>query len=441
MPFWPKGLSGFGHAGKSCDYLREILQNHPHILQKLPPVIFFAGTNGKGSTLSFVQSILQESSYKIHTYTSPHLVHFNERIILQGKMIDDNFASQALEEARHIFANRPCTFFEGMTVAAFLAFSRIPADFLLIEVGMGGRFDATNIVSNIILSVITSISFDHMEFLGDTIEQIAWEKAGIIAHNQPCIVAKQKFSKSLQVIRNEAKLKNATLQIADIDWQIAKKDAQTMIFQNQNEKYELSLPNLPGDHQIDNAGTAIAAILELKKTKNLSISWQHIQSGLKKTYWPARLEKIEGGFLNRMLKNNFELFVDGAHNPGAAEILAQWIKNQNEKDFFVIVGMTKAKIKSDKLDTKIIDFTKPFLQCQNIKTLTGTCVASEYNAYTSGEIYNDLQKLYFTHISQFSNLEEALLHITKKYSQGTILICGSLYLYSDVIKIKQGQVS
>ena len=211
IPFWPDAKIHNIELGLSrVLQLLERLGN-PHL--KLPPAIHIAGTNGKGSTLAFLRAIFEESGLKIHTYTSPHLVNFNERILLAGKEISDDFLNEILTEckkAAEIFPQIQVTFFEGTTVATFLAFSRVPADLLLLETGMGGRLDATNVLPEVLCSVITPISFDHEEFLGNTLAKIAYEKAGIIKKNCPVVIGKQ-VEEALQVIEDQAFKKRAIL--------------------------------------------------------------------------------------------------------------------------------------------------------------------------------------------------------------------------------------
>lgn len=430
LPFWPKNCASYTHVENSAEFLKKILQNHPEILANLPPAIYFSGTNGKGSTLSFTKSILEDAGFSVHAYTSPHLIHYNERIVLNGKMITDAFAQEVLEEARLIMNGKSCTFFEGMTLAAFIAFSHVKADFLLLEVGMGGLKDATNVLTDALLSVITSISFDHTEFLGNTVEEIALEKAGIIFENRACVVAKQQFQEVHPIIQGVADEKNSSTFFCDFDWYIDQNERK-MIFQDENEHQILDLPSLAGYHQVENAGTAIKTILELKNRYNYEISWKNIENGLKNTYWPARLEAIKGGFFNKILQNKFKLFVDGAHNAGAAAVLADWIDKQSQ-DVFLIFGTTRGK------DVK--PFFEQFLPCANLKMVGMTCVMSEYNAYTKDEIEEMICDLSLQNKQKFNNVYEAIEYIIENENRGIILVCGSLYLYSDVNKIKNGYV-
>ncbi|OFW80352.1 MAG: hypothetical protein A2887_04530 [Alphaproteobacteria bacterium RIFCSPLOWO2_01_FULL_40_26] len=298
IPFWPDAKIHNIELGLSrVLQLLERLGN-PHL--KLPPAIHIAGTNGKGSTLAFLRAIFEESGLKIHTYTSPHLVNFNERILLAGKEISDDFLNEILTEckkAAEIFPQIQVTFFEGTTVATFLAFSRVPADLLLLETGMGGRLDATNVLPEVLCSVITPISFDHEEFLGNTLAKIAYEKAGIIKKNCPVVIGKQ-VEEALQVIEDQAFKKRAILTKPNLP---------------------LTTYHLPliGNFQKENAALAIAVV---KAQKKFSVSEEQIKNGLKKAKWPARLQKIP--------HDDFDLYLDGSHNLQGAETVAEFLKKQ-----------------------------------------------------------------------------------------------------------------
>jgi dihydrofolate synthase/folylpolyglutamate synthase len=310
FPFWPNP-SGYRDIDLGLSRVYDLLSRvgNPHL--KLPPTIHIAGTNGKGSTLAFLRAIFSESGLKIHSYTSPHLVNFNERIILADEEISDDFLNKILSECKEAaekFPKIPVTFFEGITVAAFLAFSRVRADLLLLEVGMGGRLDATNVLPEVLCSIITPISFDHEEFLGKTLAKIAFEKAGIIKKNCPVFVGKQKKS-ALRVIEERASQMGCEI-----------------------GNYELGIGNyelvLTGSHQRENAALAVAVALTQKK---FSITEKQIGDGLKKAFWPARLQKISSGKFFKILPKSCELYLDGSHNLQGAATVKEFLK---EKMFF-----------------------------------------------------------------------------------------------------------
>ncbi|HHW34778.1 MAG TPA: bifunctional folylpolyglutamate synthase/dihydrofolate synthase, partial [Paracoccus solventivorans] len=228
---------------------------------RLPPVIHVAGTNGKGSTQAFIRAGLEAAGLRVHAYTSPHLAWFNERIRLAGALISDDLLAATLAEVESVNAGRPITFFEVTTAAAFLAFSRVPADFTLLEVGLGGRLDATNVVAQPRLTVITPISVDHTQYLGETLPEIAGEKAGILKRLVPCVVARQDDA-ALAVIESRAARLGCPLSVAGQHWTIAR-EGDALVFQDERGLLDLPLPGLPGPFQIDNAGTAVAALREL----------------------------------------------------------------------------------------------------------------------------------------------------------------------------------
>lgn len=275
--------------------LLEALGN-PHL--HLPPTIHVAGTNGKGSTIAFLRAILEQSGYRVHVYSSPHLRVFNERIVLAGEMIGDALLESLLDEAMRLNADAPATFFEITTAIAFAAFARTQADILLLETGLGGRLDCTNVIPAPLLSIITNIGYDHMEFLGDTIQKIASEKAGIIKPGTPCILAIQDYAEAQSEIRNAADSNGATL---------------TECTAPLDQDYVLSLE---GAHQRANACTALHAAHLLKAQKFTRISDETIRGGLKSAHWPARLQALNpNGF---SLPPHWVIRLDGGHNESAA---------------------------------------------------------------------------------------------------------------------------
>lgn len=305
MPHWPKPL-GSRPKDFSLDRIKSFLNKLGNPEKKMPPIIHIAGTNGKGSTLAFIRHIMQAAGYKVHAYTSPHLVNFNERIVIAGSYIDDNELYSLLEECRAVIAEQPITLFEAATIAAFLAFSRHKADITLVEVGMGGRLDATNVIDSPILTIITSIALDHMEYLGPTIEIIAGEKAGIMKPNVPCVIAPQEKS-IMNTLEYHAINKKSPLYRGGFEWNCKKKNNK-MVFQSAIQSIEFPLPSLKGDHQIINAGNAIAACSILSGKYGFDIGEEDITSGLQCTYWPARLERIKEGNLISLLPKDWQLF-------------------------------------------------------------------------------------------------------------------------------------
>ena len=300
--------------------LLERLGN-PH--QKLPPVIHVAGTNGKGSTIAFMRAILESAGYCVHVYTSPHLIRYNERFVVAGNIIDDRTLESLLDEISAAAARLDLAFLEITPALGFLAFSRFDADILLLETGLGGRLDHTNIVENPLLTVITTISCDHTAMLGDTIEKIAFEKAGIMKPNVPCLIGHQIFSEALPVFVQHAQYLNINL-IDEEHWPRISK---------------MPTPNLYGRHQEWNAGLAVAA---LKTQKHFVLSDDHFIRGIQSAYWPGRLQKIE----TIPLPAGWEFWLDGAHNDSGAIVLSDHIHHWQETDskpLHVITAMAAHK--------------------------------------------------------------------------------------------------
>ncbi|MEQ9518435.1 MAG: folylpolyglutamate synthase/dihydrofolate synthase family protein [Parvibaculum sp.] len=322
-----------------CELLLAKL-DHPE--KKLPPVIHVAGTNGKGSVCAFLQAMMEAAGLTVHRYSSPHLVRFHERIVLQGKPIEEEALAQLLEECETVNGGENITYFEITTVAALLAFSRIQADVVILEVGLGGRFDATNVIERPAVSVITQIGFDHQAFLGDTIHEIAGEKAGIIKRDVPAIIAPQVHDEALARFEKEAAIQHASLVIGGQDW-TAFEEHGRLVYQDTDGLLDLPLPSLIGAHQIENAGVAIAA---LRHWGGAEISDDAIAHGLAQTVWPARMQKLKSGSLVDIAGDDVELWLDGCHNPAggraAAAVLAD-LDERNTRPLYLITAMLNTK--------------------------------------------------------------------------------------------------
>ena len=364
LPHWPIP-SSFGKRQINYEtvFLRmgEVLQKLDNPQQKLPPVIHVTGTNGKGSVIAFLAAILKARGLITHIYTSPHLHDCNERIVLAGEKISDNFLFEVMEEARIAADTTSLTFFEGFTIGAFLAFSKVPADVLLIESGMGARIDATNIIEKKLATIITPISFDHTEYLGESIAQIAVEKAHIIRPQTPVIIGPQP-KQAQEIIEIIAQDQNATMIRYDQEFSIIL-DEDTGNFDLRYFEHELcNLPSpaLVGQHQYINGSIAIATALTLP----FSINQQQIEQGLTNVFWPSRLEKISNSFSKNP---DSEIFIDGAHNQSGAFALARFITEEKSKDSaknlvkrnFIICGFTKNKCKKEFLQNfvGVVDYT------------------------------------------------------------------------------------
>ncbi len=421
MPHWPKSISR-SLDKNSIDLIKGFLQKLGNPEKNIPPIVHISGTNGKGSTLAFIRYIMQAAGYRIHTYTSPHLIHFNERIVVAGEYISDNELYNLLEECRIAINDQPITLFEATTITAFLAFARNRADIALIEVGMGGRLDATNIIVNPILTIITSIALDHAEYLGPTVEIIASEKAGIMKNSVPCVIAPQKES-VMDVLGRHAALKKSPLYRSGLEWHCYQKNKK-MIFQSFIQSTEFPLPSLKGNHQIINAGNAIAACSILSGKYGFDICEEDIARGLQHAYWPARLEHIKSGRLVALLPNNWKLFLDGAHNEDGAKVLAEWIACNFPEGIYVIFGLTR-----NKNIEKFLQHFKPYT-----RLLCAVCVQSEPNAINTALIKKTAATIGVNAVECESIRDAILNYILRTIDQNvkTILICGSLFLARDL---------
>lgn len=303
-------------------------------------MVHVAGTNGKGSTVATVRAIVEAAGLRVHVYTSPHLVRFNERIRVASQLIADEALVPILEEVETVNAGAPITFFEVTTAAAFLAFARNPADLVVLEVGLGGRLDATNLVKRPAVSCITPISFDHMQYLGDTLAKIAAEKAGIMKRGVPVVIGSQP-AEVLNVLHAHVKSSGAVPFEIGRDWRVtARRDG----FRYEGKAaLDLPLPRLPGRHQIDNAGMALAAAEHLRMA-GIKIPDQALKHGVANIDWPARLQRLARGPLLKLMRADSELYLDGGHNEGGAAVLADWAQAQTDgKPLDVVCGMMSTK--------------------------------------------------------------------------------------------------
>ncbi|MEA2989982.1 MAG: dihydrofolate synthase / folylpolyglutamate synthase, partial [Alphaproteobacteria bacterium] len=288
----------------SLDRMERILAALDHPERRLPPVIHVAGTNGKGSTIAFMRAILEAAGRRVHVYTSPHLVRFNERIRLGGVLVTDDELAAALIECERANGSAPITVFEIETAAAFLLFTRHPADVLLLEVGLGGRLDATNVVERPLASVITPVSFDHAEFLGDTVAKIAAEKAGILKRDVPALVASQP-REALAVIERQGARVGAPVKVAGEDW-TATEERGRLVYQDDDGLLDLPAPKLYGRHQFENAGLAVAT---LRTATGLKLPPSAFEAGVAKVDWPARMQRLAQGRLAALLPQGGELWL------------------------------------------------------------------------------------------------------------------------------------
>ena len=405
----------------SLERMQRILQRLGHPEQKLPPVIHIAGTNGKGSTQAFLRAMLEAAGLRVHAYTSPHLVKFHERIRVAGELVSEPALSALLEECEVANGGEPITFFEITTAAAFLAFARTPADYLLLEVGLGGRLDATNVIAKPIACCITSIGLDHQQFLGDTIDLIAREKAGIIKRGVPCTVGPMPAD-ARSAIEDVAGRVHAPLSIAGQDWDCFEQNGR-LVFQDGDGLLDLPLPKLQGPHQISNAGIAIATLRSMKDPR---VTDDHIAEGLKTVTWPARMQRLKGGALSRHLPEVSELWLDGGHNADAGVVLANTLKTMPPKPLIIIWGMLNTK--------DATQFFRPLADlADHVVTLS---IPNEANAIPAEHLAETVRSL-GTQASIASDVTNAVRQASSLKPAARILICGSLYLAGHVLAAEQ----
>lgn len=411
----------------SLDRVQRLLAALGHPERKLPSVIHIAGTNGKGSTTAFLRAILEAAGLRVHVYTSPHLVNFNERFRLgqhgEGRLVSDAELSAALEECERANGGEPITVFEMTTAAGFLLFARNPADVLLLEVGLGGRLDATNVIDTPLASIITPVSIDHTEFLGDTLEKIAAEKAGIIKAGAPVIVAAQ-HRDALAVIERQAARLKAPIRIAGENW-TATEERGRLVYQDDNGLLDLPPPKLYGRHQFENAGLAIAALRAIPQFK---IPPAAFEAGMTKADWPARLHRLSAGHLVDLTPPGSELWLDGGHNPDGGRAIAAALADIEERvsrPLVLIVGMLATK-----------DFAG-FLN--NFAGLARRMIAVPVPGAEKGlpaETVAEAARALDIPAASRGNLDEALDAVRKLDLDPPprILITGSLYLAGEVLR-------
>jgi dihydrofolate synthase / folylpolyglutamate synthase len=407
----------------SLDRMHRILSRLGNPERSLPPVIHIAGTNGKGSTLAFLRTIMEAADLAVHAYTSPHLVKFHERIRLAGDLISEDHLSALLEECEQANGNEAITFFEITTAAAFLAFSRQPADYLLLEVGLGGRLDATNVIEKPKACCITSIGLDHQQYLGETIELIAREKAGILKRSIPAVIGPmpQEARAAIEAVAEEVK---APLAISGQDWDCYVQHGR-MVFQDHKGLLDLPLPSLPGPHQIANAGNAIAVLRAINDPR---ISEDHIAQGLRSTQWPARLQRLKGGALSSQFPDGFELWLDGGHNSDAGVVLAAALKSMSNRPLILIWGMLNTKDHAA--------FIRPLVPlAEQVFTIT---IPDEPNAVPAATLADTVKALGGTAATSES-FQKALRQASELKPAARILICGSLYLAGHVLAAERGE--
>lgn len=380
---------------------------------RLPPVIHVAGTNGKGSTVAFIRAIAEAAGLRVHAYTSPHLVRFNERIRLAGSLIGDEALNGILDRIEAVSGE--ATVFESATAAAFVAMSETPADLAIVEVGLGGSLDATNVIDRPLLSVIAPVDLDHAEFLGTALAGVATEKAGILKPGARGLIARQSET-AMAAIEAAARTVHAPLTVMGVDFD-AWAERGGMAFQDQARFLDLPAPTLVGPHQVANAGLAVAVALEL------DLSEAAIAEGLRTARWPARMQRLSAGPYAEMARaSDAELWLDGGHNPHAAAALAETLAERQAKaprPLALIVGMLANKDAGGFFEalrgSGATVFTVPF-----------DGAAAEPEALAAVARGHGLGA------TPSASVGEALARALR-LGAGRVVICGSLYLAGEVL--------
>ena len=411
----------------SLDRMLRLLADLGHPEQRLPPVIHVAGTNGKGSTVAFLRAMLEAAGLSVHVYISPHLVRFNERIRLGrpggGTIIDDRRFADLLERCETVNAGQPISFFEITTAAAFLAFSEYPADVLLLEVGLGGRLDATNVIAHPAVTVVTPVSFDHPEFLGDTVEKIAAEKAGILKRGAPAVFAAQDEA-ALAVLTRQAERLRVPYSVGNQDF-ATREEHGRLIYEDERGLLDLPLPKLAGRHQHGNAGTAIAAL----RTFRPDIAPEHIAAGLTNATWPARLQRLTRGVVPDHAPLEAEIWLDGGHNAEGGRVLAEAMgerEDRQSRPFVLICGMLTTK--------------DPHAFLENFADLTQELIAVPVGDGHSGRDAAEIASAALAEgvpAAACGTVMEALAFLSARPwpIPPRILITGSLYLAGEVLAL------
>jgi dihydrofolate synthase/folylpolyglutamate synthase len=400
----------------TLDRVWQLLEQLGNPQDRLPPVVHIAGTNGKGSTQAMIRAGLEARGKSVHAYTSPHLARFHERIRLAGKLIDEADLTALLDRVEQTNGDVPITYFEITTVAALLAFADTAADYTLLEVGLGGRLDATNVVANPALTVITPVDLDHQSFLGDTLPLIAAEKAGIIKRGVTCVVGPQ-HDAALEVIEDRAARLGAPLLAHGQHWQVSEERGR-LIYQDERGLLDLPLPVLPGPHQIGNAGMAIAALRHLTGDQ----AEEACEAAVTRVSWPARMQRLTEGTLVD-LAAPAELWLDGGHNPAAGRMLAQTLNGLPPKPTHLICGMLNTK--------DITGYLTPL--AQQAITLTAVSIPGETATIPADETARIAAEAGIA-ATTAPDVQTALRALSNR-GPVRVLICGSLYLAGHVLRL------
>ncbi len=406
----------------SLDRLHGLLEHlgEPH--RRLPSVVHVAGTNGKGSVIAYMRAALMAAGRTVHVYTSPHLVRFHERIEIAGHVIEEDRLMSLLEECEAANGGEPITFFEITTAAAYLAFAREPADILLLETGLGGRLDATNVIDQPLVTIITPVSLDHQQFLGTTLAAIAGEKAGIIKSAVPVVIAPQN-DEALQVLLDRAGALGAPAVVARRDFDFHEgTGGRFEVIPQGGRRMVLPVPALAGRHQLANAATAVVA---LGLTGRLAPDDEALAAGMLQVRWPARLQRLESGRLVERLGCGKELWLDGGHNPAAGCVLADMARTWRDRPLDVVIGMMNTKDPAG--------FIRPLAPF--IRRAVAVSIPGEKNTLDAAAARSVLAAEGVA-ATVAPGIEDAIICLADSPTQTSrVLVCGSLYLAGRVLGV------
>lgn len=423
MTLHPKGYD------LSLDRVTRLLEllGNPH--QHMPPVIHIAGTNGKGSTSAFTRALLEASGRLCHVHTSPHLVNWHERFRMAfeggGKLVDDAVLADVLEKIEAANQGQSITVFEILTAAMFMLFSQYPADAAIVEVGLGGRFDATNVIARPAVSVIMPIALDHEAWLGDRVELIAAEKAGIIKPGCPVVIGAQPQEAARDVLIDTAERLSCPVFVYGQDF-LAFEENGRLVYQDEDGLFDLPLPRLPGRHQYANAAAAIAAL----KAAGFPIDYRAAERAMTAVSWPGRMQKLTEGKLVELAPKGSEIWLDGGHNPAAGAVIAEALANEEDRlsrPLVMIAGMINTK-----------DQTGYFRNFAGIARHVFTVPVSESDAGVASDELVARAREAGLSAEPVASVETALMLLRDGWSEKEIppriLICGSLYLAGEVLR-------
>lgn len=419
-------------AGTSDVILKRMMSLHPKIIdlvldratrlldaldnpeRKLPPVIHIAGTNGKGSTQAMLRAGLAGVGKEVHAYTSPHLARFHERIRVAGDLISEEYLSEILDECYTANGGESITYFEITTCAAFLAFAHVRADYTLLEVGLGGRVDATNVIDTPALTIITPVSIDHQQFLGDTLAEIAGEKAGILKRGVPCVVGPQE-DEAIEVIEAKAARLGAPLLVHGQHWHVSEERGR-LIYQDETGLLDLAMPALLGAHQVQNAGAAIAGL------RALGFGEKACSAAMTDVTWPARMQRLKDGAFPARVPS-LELWLDGGHNASAALAIADLLGKLPKRETHLICGILNTK--------DVSGYMNPL--APHVTGLMAVSIPDEINTLPS-DVTAQAARAAGIDATEAENVQDALTSIAQKSPNARVLICGSLYLAGHVLR-------